>query len=67
MVRVQIFKTIDAPQDKIFSIITDFERLPSRLPDRYKSLQVLERTGNNIVTVKETIVYAGRDSPDYTT
>lgn len=38
MVRVQIFKTIDAPQDKIFSIITDFERLPSRLPDRYKSL-----------------------------
>lgn len=61
MVRVQVSKTIDAPQDRIFSIITDFERLPSRLPDRYKSLQVLERAGNNTVTVKETIAYAGRE------
>jgi carbon monoxide dehydrogenase subunit G len=60
MVRVQVSRTVDAPQDKIFSIVTDFEKLPSRLPERYKSLQVLERT-DNTVTVKETIEYAGRE------
>lgn len=60
MVRIQVSKSVDAPQDKIFSLVTDFERLPSRFPDRYKSLQVLERSGNT-VKVEETIAYAGRE------
>jgi len=60
MVRIQVSKSVDAPQDKIFSLVTDFESLPSRFPDRYKSLQVLERSGNT-VKVEETIAYAGRE------
>ena len=60
MVRVQMSKTVDAPQDRIFSIVTDFESLPSRFPDRYKSLRVLERS-DNVVKVEETIMYAGRE------
>jgi carbon monoxide dehydrogenase subunit G len=60
MVRVQVSKTVDAPADRIFAIVTDFEKLPSRFPSRYKSLRVLERLGNT-VKVEETITFANRE------
>jgi ribosome-associated toxin RatA of RatAB toxin-antitoxin module len=60
MVRVQVSKKVDAPADRIFSLVTDFEKLPLRFPERYKSLQVLERSGDS-VKVEETIMYAGRE------
>jgi carbon monoxide dehydrogenase subunit G len=60
MVRVQVSKTVYAPVDRIFAIVTDFEKLPSRFPGRYKSLQVLERSGNT-VKVEETITFANRE------
>ena len=58
MVRVQVSKTVDAEADDIYSVIS--EKLPSRFPDRYKSLQVLERSGN-IVKVEKTITFASRE------
>ncbi len=60
MVRVEKSKTVNAPQEKIFELITDFEKLPSRFPNRYRSLKVLQRSGNT-VTVEEDITAAGRE------
>ncbi len=59
MVRVQVSKTVNASPDKIFSLISDFENLPTKFPDRYESLKVLERSGNT-VKVEETVTVAGR-------
>jgi ribosome-associated toxin RatA of RatAB toxin-antitoxin module len=60
MVRVQTSKTVHASQDKIFSLISDFEKLPSRFPNRYRSLKVIERSENS-VTVEEDVKVAGRE------
>lgn len=60
MVRIETSKTVQASQDKIFSLITDFENLPSRFPNRYRSLKVIERSENS-VTVEEDVTVAGRD------
>jgi ribosome-associated toxin RatA of RatAB toxin-antitoxin module len=60
MVRVKTSKTVHASQDKIFSLITDFEKLPSRFPSRYRSLKVIERSENS-VTVEEDVTVAGRE------
>jgi len=51
---------VHAPQDKIFSVITDFDNLPSRFPNRYRSLKVIERSENS-VTVEEDVTVAGRE------
>ena len=59
MVRVETSKTIVAPQNKVFSIITDFEKLPKRFPETYQSLRVIERSDNS-ATVEEDVTVAGR-------
>jgi carbon monoxide dehydrogenase subunit G len=60
MVRVEKSKTVNAPQDKIFALITDFEKLPSRFPNRYKKVKILEKSGNT-VTAEEDVTVAGRE------
>lgn len=60
MVKVEKSKTVDAPQDKIYSLITDFEKLPARFPNRYKSVKVTERSGNTL-TAEEDVTVAGRE------
>jgi ribosome-associated toxin RatA of RatAB toxin-antitoxin module len=60
MVRVETSKTVHASQDKIFSLITDFEKLPSRFASRYRSVKVIERSENS-VTVEEDVIFAGRE------
>ncbi len=60
MVQVETSKIVPASQDKIFSLITDFENLPSRFPNRYRSLKVIERSENS-ATVDENVTVAGRE------
>jgi ribosome-associated toxin RatA of RatAB toxin-antitoxin module len=60
MVRVEKSKTVKAPQEKIFTLITDFEKLPSRFPNRYRNVKILEKSGNTI-TAEEDVTVAGRD------
>ncbi len=60
MVKVDFSSAISAPQEKIYNLITDFEKLPARFPDTYKSLKVIDRSDNR-VTVEEDIVAAGRN------
>jgi uncharacterized membrane protein len=59
MVKVEVSKTVDAPQDKIFSVITEFEKLPTRFPGTYQSLKVIEKSASS-VTVEEDVTFGGR-------
>jgi carbon monoxide dehydrogenase subunit G len=60
MVRVEKSKTVNASQDKIFALITDFEKLPKRFPNRYKNIKIIDKAGNT-VTVEEDVTVAGRE------
>jgi ribosome-associated toxin RatA of RatAB toxin-antitoxin module len=60
MVKVQTSRIVDASQEKIFSLITDFEKLPERFPSRYRSIKIIDKSGNS-VTVEEDVTVAGRE------
>jgi ribosome-associated toxin RatA of RatAB toxin-antitoxin module len=60
MVKIETSKTVNASQEKIFSLITDFEKLPERFPSRYRSLKVIDRSENS-VSVEEDVTVAGRE------
>jgi len=56
--KVKIEKIIRSEKDKVFSIMTDFENLPSKLPCIFKSVKVISREGNSLVT-EELVKMAG--------
>ncbi|MCH8860341.1 MAG: SRPBCC family protein [Thaumarchaeota archaeon] len=60
MPKVKVEKIIKAKKDKVFSTMTDFENLPSILPQIFKSVKIISREGNSIVT-EEFVKMAGRD------
>jgi len=60
MPKVKVEKIIKAERGKVFSTITDFENLPSKLPEFFKSIKVVSKEGNTIVT-EESAKMAGRD------
>jgi|SRR5215510_1602961 len=59
MVKVQSSKIIDSPQERIFLVVKDIDRLPSLFPNRYKDMKILERSENHLLT-EETVVMAGK-------
>jgi len=58
--KVKVEKIIKAKKDKVFSTMTDFEDLPSKLPQIFKSVKIISREGNSIVT-EELVKMGGRD------
>ena len=60
MPKVKVEKIIKAEKSKVFSTITDFENLPSKLPEFFKSVKVLSKEGNTIV-IEESAKMAGRN------
>ncbi len=60
MPKVKVEKIIKAERDKVFSTMTDFENLPSKLPQIFKSIKIISRKDNSIVT-EELVRMAGRD------
>ncbi len=60
MPKVKVEKIIKADKDKVFFTITDFENLPSKLPQIFKSIKIISRKDNSIVT-EEFVRMAGRD------
>ena len=60
MPKVRVEKIIKAEKDRVFSIITDFENLPSKLPQIFKSIKIISRDDNSITT-EESVRMAGRD------
>lgn len=60
MVRVESSKVIESPQEEIFSVVKDIDRLPELFPGRYKSMKILERSGGHLLT-EETVVIASKE------
>ena len=50
MLKVKVEKIIKAKKDNVFFTITDFENLPSKLPQIFKSVKIISREGNSIIT-----------------
>jgi len=50
VLKVKVEKIIKAKKDKVFFTITDFENLPSKLPQIFKSVKIISREGNSIIT-----------------
>ena len=50
MPKVKVEKIIKADKDKVFFTITDFENLPSKLPQIFKSIKIISRKDNSIIT-----------------
>ena len=60
MPKVKVEKIIKADKDKVFFTITDFENLPSKLHQIFKSIKIISRKDNSIIT-EEFVRMAGRD------
>lgn len=60
MPKVKVEKTIKADREKIFNMVTDFENLPNKFPQFFKSIKVVSREGN-IVTTEDHAMMAGRE------
>ena len=58
--KVKVEKIIKAKKDKVFFTMTDFENLPSKLPHIFKSIKVISREGNSLIT-EEFVKMAGRE------
>ena len=50
MLKIKVEKIIKAKKDKVFFTITDFENLPSKLPQIFKSVKIISQEGNYIIT-----------------
>ncbi len=60
MLKVKVVRIIKAEKDKVFFTITDFENLPLKLPQIFKSVKIISREGNSFVT-EEFVKMAGRE------
>ena len=60
MVRVASSKIINLPQERVFSVVKDIDKLPSLFPDRYKSFNILEQSNNHILT-EEIVSITGKE------
>lgn len=50
MPKVKIEKIIKVNREKIFNLVTDFENLPQRFPQFFKSVKVISRERNTVTT-----------------
>lgn len=60
MPKIKVEKIIKADHYKVFNIITDFENLPKKFPQFFRSVKVLSRDGNTITT-EDHATMAGRE------
>ena len=60
MVRVASSKIINLPQERVFSVVKDIDKLPNLFPDRYKSFNILEQSDNHILT-EEIVSISGKE------
>jgi len=60
MVRVASSKIINLPQERVFSVVKDIDKLPSLFPDRYKSFNILEQSDIHILT-EEIVSISGKE------
>jgi len=51
MVRVTSSKSVNIPQERIFSVIRDIGKLPTLFPDKYKSFKIVEQSDKHILKI----------------
>lgn len=59
MVRVISSKSVNIPQEKVFSAIKEIDKLPTLFPDRYKEFKIMEQSNNYILT-EEIVAISGK-------
>ena len=60
MPKVKVEKIIKANREKVYKTITDFENLPTIMPQFFKSIKIVSKENNSIV-IEESVKMAGRD------
>jgi ribosome-associated toxin RatA of RatAB toxin-antitoxin module len=60
MVRVTSSKSVNIPQERIFSVIKDVSKLPTLFPDKYKAFKIVERSDKHILT-EEIVSISGNE------
>ena len=60
MPKIKVEKIIKADREKVYRTITDFESLPTKMPQFFKSIKIVSKENNSIV-IEESIKMAGRD------
>ena len=60
MVRVTSSKSVNIPQERIFSVIKDVSKLPTLFPDKYKAFKIVEQSDKHILT-EEIVSISGKE------
>jgi len=60
MVRVTSSKSVNIPQERIFSVIKDIGKLPTLFPDKYKAFKIVEQSDKHILT-EEIVSISGKE------
>ena len=60
MVRVTSSKSVNIPQERIFSVIKDVSKLQTLFPDKYKAFKIVERSDKHILT-EEIVSISGKE------
>ena len=60
MVRVTSSKSVNIPQERIFSVIKDISKLPILFPDKYKAFKIVEQSDKHILT-EEIVSISGKE------
>lgn len=60
MVRVTSSKSVNIPQERIFSVIKDVGKLPTLFPDKYKAFKIVEQSDKHILT-EEIVAISGKE------
>ena len=60
MVRVTSSKSVNIPQERIFSVIKDIGKLPTLFPDKYKAFKIAEQSDKHILT-EEIVSISGKE------
>jgi ribosome-associated toxin RatA of RatAB toxin-antitoxin module len=60
MPKVKVERVINGECEKIFGMVTDFENLPNKFPQFFKSVKIVSKDGNSITT-EDVSVMGGRE------
>src|SRR6185503_8326837 len=60
MVRVTSSKSVNIPQERIFSVIKDIGKLPTLFPNKYKAFKIVEQSDKHILT-EEIVSISGKE------
>lgn len=60
MPKVKVERIIKADREKVFNLVTDFENLSAKFPQFFKSVKVVSKEGNTVMTEDHSVL-GGRE------